>query len=230
MTTNTTRVEIALGVPPVLHIPLRGTRPPIPITVQRLSLHPVQVTVTADVPAVPGGEKWGFGRPIATLSLNRMGERQTVMWVPPLLPNLPTYHVLIRAGGVEAVVQVIGAPGEAESEISGSFAGFDPRSPHYWAQLAFFLKPPAQLRITSASVKQLLATAFQITQAARPTFFRLWATAERTGGVATVWHYLLHVEYQGELRDLSQLARALDQSASLAGFDIRAKPSNWSSN
>jgi len=228
MTTNTTRVEIALGVPPVLHIPLRGPRSPIPITVERLSLHPVQVTVTADVPAVPGGEKWGFGRPIATLSLNRMGERQTVMWVPALLPNLPTYHVLIRAGGVEAVVQVIGAPGEAESEITSGFPGYDPRSPAQYVQLAFDVRPPAEIRITSSSVKQLIANAFQISQAqARPTFFRLWASAERQGGIAMVWHYLLHVEYQGDLRDMSQFASALDRAAGLVGLEIRSKIATW---
>jgi hypothetical protein len=159
-----------------------------------------------------------------------MGERQTVRWVPPLLPNLPTYHVLIRAGGVEAVVQVIGAPGEAESEITGGFPGYDPRSPAQYVQLAFDVRPPAEIRITSSSVKQIVATAFQICgQGVRPVYFRLWAMAERTGGVALSWHYLLHVEYLGELRDMSQLASALDRAASLSGIEIRTRVATWGS-
>ena len=230
MTTNTTRVEIALGVPPVVHIPLRGPRSPIPITVQRLSLHPIQVTVTADVPSVPGGAKWGFGRPLAVLDLRRTGEQQTVRWVPPLLPSTPTYSVLVRADGAEAVVQVIGAPEGTESEITGSFPGYDPRSPAQYVQLAFDVRPPAEIRITSSSVKQIVATAFQICgQGVRPVYFRLWAMAERTGGVALSWHYLLHVEYLGELRDMSQLASALDRAASLSGIEIRTRVATWGS-
>jgi len=226
MTTNT-RVEIALGVPPVVHIPLRGPRSPIPITVQRLSLHPVQATVTADIPSVPGGEQWGWGRPLATLDLRRMGEQQTVRWVPPLLPGMPTYSVLVRANGVEAVVKVVGAPEGTDSEITGSFPS-DPRLPAQYIQLAFDVRPPAELRITSASVKQMIATAFQLTQqAVRPTLFRLWASAERTGDVALSWRYLLHCEFQGEIRDLSRLASAFDQSASIMGVEIRAKVSTW---
>jgi len=176
------------------------------------------------------GEAWGFGRPLAVLDLRRMGEQQTVRWVPPLLPGLPTYSVLIRAGDAEAVVKVVGAPEGTDSEITGSLAGHDPQLPIQYVQLAFDVKPPAELRITSSSVKQMIANAFQLTQqAAQPTLFRLWASAERTGGVATLWHYLLHVEYQGDLRDFSQLASALDQAAGLAGLEIRAKVASWSS-
>jgi len=224
-----TELALALSVPPLFHIPLRGARPPIPITVQRLSMHPIETRITADVPSVPGGEQWGWGRPIAVLDLRRSGQRTTVNWVPPLLPGLPTYPVLIRVGDAEAVVRVVGAPEGTDSEITGGF-GQDPRSPIQYCQLAFQVKPPDELRITSSSVKQMIGVAFQLTQqAVQPTLFRLWASAERTGGVALSWHYLLHVQYQGDLRDMSQLASALDRAASLSGIEIRTRVATWGS-
>jgi hypothetical protein len=157
-----------------------------------------------------------------------MGEVQTVRWSPPLLPGLPTYGILIGAGGAFARVQIIGAPEGTESEITSSFPGYDPRSPSQYCQLSFSVKPSEVLRITSSSVKQIVANAFQLTQqTAQPVFFRLWAWAERQGGIATVWHYLAHCEYQGDVRDLSLLASALDKAAGLVGIEVRSKIVTW---